>query len=223
MLKCICRWGLFGVESEISMKSVRTEYNLIEKEKRSWKAGEIAWHFPCASYTCYGIPTQLTHKCKSDEKLRRTSPGQQAWFPAKPTQRDPEFTCNHISLSHVSMWLKALRCSQNPLLTTTQGKEMNWAIWQLDPVPATPKDFYSNWFTPVLSVAFGTEEFAGKQRPEGKQTDANRGISKSSFLSHAQCMPNLKIPAASSYETTTEEKNRWLKPFRGKKKKKKKD
>lgn len=33
-------------------------------------------------------------------------------------------------------------------------------------------------------------------------------------------MPNLKIPAASSYETTIEEENRWLKPF-GKKKKKK--
>lgn len=34
-------------------------------------------------------------------------------------------------------------------------------------------------------------------------------------------MPNLKIPAVFSYETTIEEKNRWLKPF-GKRKKKKK-
>jgi len=68
-------------------------------------------------------------------------------------------------------------------------------------------------------VAFSTEEFAGKQRPEDKQTGVNRGISKSSFLSHAQCMPNLKIPAASSYKTTIEEKSRWVKPF-GKKKKK---
>lgn len=47
----------------------------------------------------------------------------------------------------------------------------------------------------------------------------NRAISESSFLSHAQCMPNLKIPAASSYETTIEEENRWLKPFGEKKKK----
>lgn len=69
----------------------------------------------------------------------------------------------------------------------------------------------------MLLVAFSTDVFAGKQQAEGKQISVNRGISKSSFLSHAQCMPNLEIPAASSYETTIEEENRWLKPFEKKK------
>lgn len=59
-----------------------------------------------------------------------------------------------------------------------QSKEMNWAIWQPDPVQATPKDFYSNQLTPVPSVAFSTEEFAGKQQAEDMQTGVNRGISK---------------------------------------------
>lgn len=47
----------------------------------------------------------------------------------------------------------------------------------------------------------------------------NCAISESSLLSHAQRTPNLKIPAASSYETTIEERNRWLKPLGEKKKK----
>lgn len=51
---------------------------------------------------------------------------------------------------------------------TMQSKEINWAIWQPDPVQETPNDFYRNQLTPVLLVAFSTEEFAGKQRPEGK-------------------------------------------------------
>lgn len=69
-----------------------------------------------------------------------------------------------------------------PLLTTMQSKEINWAMWQPDPVQASPKDFYSKQLTPVLSVAFSTEEFVRKQRAEGEQTGVNRGISKSSSL-----------------------------------------
>lgn len=82
---------------------------------------------------------------------------------------------------------------------------------------AGTQGFHSNQLSPVLVVALGTAGFAGKQQAEGKHISVNRGISQSSFLSHAQRMPNLKIPAASSYETTIEEENRWLKPF-GKKK-----
>lgn len=90
-------------------------------------------------------------------------------------------------------------------------------MWQPDPI-AGNQGFYSNQLSPVLLVAFSTDGFAGKQQAEGKQISVSRGISKSSFLSHAQCMPNLKIPSASSYETTIEEENRWLKPFEEKRK-----
>lgn len=98
-----------------------------------------------------------------------------------------------------------------------QSTEMNRATWQPDPEQATRKDFHLQQSTPGLSAAFSTKEFAGKQGPEGKQTGVNCAISGSSFLSHAQCMPNLKIPTASSYETTIEERNRWLKPLEKKK------
>lgn len=101
-----------------------------------------------------------------------------------------------------------------------QSEEINQATRQPDPDQAACKDFHLQQATAGLSAAFSSEEFAGKQGPEGRQTGVNCAISESSFLSHAQRTPNLKIPAASSYETTIEERNRWLKPLGEKKKKK---
>lgn len=96
-------------------------------------------------------------------------------------------------------------------------REMNWAMCQPDPMQAGRDSAAAA--KPSSLVASGTEGFAGKQQAPGKQIAGNRAVSKSSFLSHAQCMPNLEIPAASSYETTIEEENRWLKPFEKKKEK----